>query len=461
MSVRIGRSLISGETVEKMKKLLVLQPVVNTKYDMFSPKIPVIFYKVEEFADQESIVHIPFMFAAALFGKYHNHEAEIASKYPKTNFKFTGSLRDEQPKIVEEALEQLKTKGTTTIGLPPGSGKTVLGAKLSSEFNFLTCVLFHRTTLGDQWKLTFQNFTDARVWLVGEDVPPVADVILCMDTRIVCLPQSYKDMIGMLIIDEAHAFCTPSHVEGLLSFHPKYVIAETATLIREDGMHSMIHAICGSHGVFRDISKKFTVIRVLTGVIPERKLNVRGTVDWSALVKSLFFNAIRNKIIVHLVNENRDKKILILTGMVQHVKDLCQLLRESGETSVEFMAGNKKNYQDSRILVGTIPKTGTGFDIATSALNFDGEYIQVVMLVTSFRKTSTREQTVGRGFRHSNPIVYHLVDDDTILKSHWYIAKKWYTEAGATIQDLDLRKSIRPEETEIDVSSLAIDDTED
>ncbi len=107
----------------------------------------------------------------------------------------------------------------------PGFGKTILGASLASRVKLMTVILVHREILTVQWKKTFEDFTTAKVWIVGEKNPPSeCDVIICMDTRWHLIPKFMKDACGFLIIDEAHAFCTPTHVGCLLAFHPKYMI---------------------------------------------------------------------------------------------------------------------------------------------------------------------------------------------------------------------------------------------
>ena len=121
-----------------------------------------------------------------------------------------------------------------------------------------------------------------------------------------------RDAVGFLIIDEAHAFCTPTHVGCLLAFHPKYILAETATLERDDKMELMIYAICGSHGVFRELDKPFSVVKVITNTKPVRKQNRVGGVDWHSLVQSTLFDERRNQIILDLVTTNHDKTILII-----------------------------------------------------------------------------------------------------------------------------------------------------
>ena len=50
----------------------------------------------------------------------------------------------------------------------------------------------------------------------------------------------------------------------------------------------------------------------------------------------------------------------------------------------------------------------------------------MLILVTSVKKLSTLEQSVGRVFRAEFPVVVDFVDNNSTLKSHWYQRQKWY-----------------------------------
>lgn len=433
MAVAVDRTAISSEIAEVIRKYLCLQPLEPVQYqNRFSSsetKPPVLFYIPE--ATQ---IHLPYTFAGSLLQRHLN----VERVYPSAPITFTSQLFAHQIEVEQESWNQLQIHGTTTVGLYPGFGKTVVGAKLASRAGLITCVLVTRDVLTGQWKKTFEEFTDARgkIWVVGEpNPPPFATVIICMDTRANQLPQDYRDRVGLLIIDEAHMFCTPSRVFPLLAFHPRFVVAETATLEREDGMHSMIQAICGTHGIFRHSTKPFIVTKVLTGIKPQRKMNRQGTVDWAALTRSILFHEGRNRLILSLVENNPERKILILTSIVEHAMLLYEALKSMG-IPCDYMVRNKKSYSDSRVLVGTMSKIGTGFDEATACDDYGGKRIDLVILCTSIKKHSLLEQNVGRAFRAESPTVFHLVDDDSIFKSHWCKASHWYRSRNGKFEEM-------------------------
>ena len=441
MACAIIRSSFSEKVAETIRDMLCLTPdVPNTRYQQNSRE-QVAFFRVKN-----GIVHLPFLYAASLFQTIPNDNIV----FPAVNWSFTGNLRANQVPVEAEAWSQVETKGTTTLGLYPGFGKTILGASLSSRPRpmLLTCILVHREILCGQWRKTYQTVTNARTWIVGEPNPPAQfEVIICMDTRWMHIPEQVRNAVGFLIIDEAHAFCTPGHVDCLLSFHPKYVVAETATLMRDDGMHSMIYAICGEHGVFRETNIPFTVMKITTNTKPERALNRQGGINWAALVESTLFDERRNFIICNLVLANPTRTILILTSRVDHAYLLQQQLTELN-ISCGTMVRNQNTYAECQVLIGTMSKIGTGFDQESACDNFSGRRFDTLILASSIKKYSMLVQNVGRAFRTECPTIMHLVDDDSIYTNHWYKCRKWYLMHSGTIVNHDIRNVDRPMPTE-------------
>ena len=425
MAYSVKRSTISQSNAETIRSMLCFKPdTPNNRYNRGNDPVPILFYNLE--GDN---IHLPYLFAGSLLRISPNLDVP----FPVTQLKFTGTPRENQIPVEAEAWSQLEKYGTSTLGLYPGFGKTILGAMLASRAKLMTCVLVHREILTIQWKKTFEDHTNAQVWIVGEKTPPpVCDVIICMDTRWDKIPREMRDVIGFLIIDEAHAFCTPTHVGCLLAFHPKYILAESASLERDDSLHSMIYAICGSHGVFRESTKPFNVMKIMTNTKPVRRQNRFGGIDYAHLVETTLTDQRRNKIILDIVLRNTQFKILILTSLRDHATFLNTAIEHMGVSS-DFLCGTKRGYTDSTVLVGTTSKIGTGFDPATSCPTYSGRPFDLLILVCSIKKYSMLVQNIGRVFRSEFPTVMHFVDDDSIFKNHWYKANKWYVARGGIV----------------------------
>lgn len=370
---------------------------------------------------------VPMAVGNIITGKNNN----FLLNYPSRDFNFTAELKDEQKEIVPIFIDHLKKTGSTTVCLYPGAGKTYIGSYLSSHFKHLTIIFIHLSTLLKQWISTFEKSTDAKLWIVGEKQPEYFDVIICMEERLVHIPENILKQIGTIIIDEAHCFCVPSRIPCWL-LQPKYLILLTATLKRpDDMMERMAYASAGNWNVTIKSKKPFNVYPIFTGIEAPIEKNSRGA-DWGKLVKYLLFNDERNKLILDIVyNRLLNNKFLIVSTMISHVDCLTDLCKNKN-LSVASYRGTDKSYVDSQILIGTVPKIGTGFDEAAFCESFDGKRINIMILCMTIKKLTTFEQTIGRVLRAECPDVYILIDDNNINKNHWSILKWWflnYTEA--------------------------------
>jgi hypothetical protein len=100
------------------------------------------------------------------------------------------------------------------------------------------------------------------------------------------------------------------------------------------------------------------------------------------------------------------------------------------------MAGHRKHYHDSKILIGTISKIGTGFDEQSACIDFSGERINMLILMGTTKSDTVVEQVLGRAFRADLPHIIIFVDNVQVVKRHWYVIKKWCLEHNGEIHDI-------------------------
>lgn len=446
MSVCIPKSEMTQEMRSMIQSMLFLQPEEQPQYNKMtkrfgpavSTKEPIQFYKFDQ-----DYFYIPFKFASALLKKVVNKDLSHPILADMT---FTGSLREHQVEPYKEAQEQLKKEQTTTLNLYTSFGKTVIGVSLACELKLHILVLLPRTILIKVWREAFSQHSNATVYAIGEEKEspesflaqnkPQPSVLICYEERYSKIPKEWLQNIGTLIIDEAHLIWTQSRVAPLLCTQPKYIIAETATLERTDKMEQMMIALLGVHNVCRTKSdKKYTVYKVMTGFKPNVQKTDRGT-DYNHLLEQITSNEARNRYIVReIVKKHPGKKILILTVRRGHVDALYKMCKEEGISSLDFIYGGKKTYQNCDVLIGSTV-VNTGFDEKDTAIGFDGRRIEILVLTTSIKNETTLNQAVGRSKRGEKPIVYHLIDENPTIKRHWTSNNKWYESDGATVEVL-------------------------
>jgi superfamily II DNA or RNA helicase len=443
MSVRIKRDKLTDDQIIKIRKYLCMQPKAvgffKKKRFFQQAKDPILMYHVDK---QSNEIVLPYTFGNMLLGQHINSQLS----YPIREYNFTGQLRPYQVPVAEEATNHLNNKGTTILGLYPSFGKTILAAYLASVRKGLTLVVHPIKIVEPSWKNTFEQFTTARVWVNHGNILPTEqydnyDVIITQDTQFHKLPYELLRQVKVLIVDEAHMFCVPNRVHCLLGTTPLFVIACTATLNRRDEMESIIHSVCGTEGIFKKNPKRFTVYRLATGIQTEIKLNKMGDPDWSQLVKDLSEDPLRNAMIFDMVERNIDHKIMILTWHKDHARFLKDTLEKRG-TSVDILIGNKNTYRDSRVLVGTLSKIGTGFDEQMSAVDWSGKRSNLMILTGSTKSIQNLDQFTGRVFRADFPTIVDMVDDNRICKNHWKQREKFYEdpERNGTVLWIEMKK---------------------
>jgi superfamily II DNA or RNA helicase len=395
--------------------------------------------------DDDKYIRLPYSFACKLFNKKFNldkpHIRMINDGVPE----FAIPLLDRQVPIVAEAIQQLEQHNTTTLHVFPGFGKTIMATKLCHSLGFVTLVTCTRKTLITQWYKTFCKCIPAYkdyIWIVGDQPLPaegtVPPLIICMAGRIGSIPEYIRASIGTLMVDEAHMFCTPSQVETLLYLEPKYIILQSATLNRQDGMDSMVRSVAGTHEIYRKCSVPYLFMAIETGFVPETKMNKIGSLDYSSYIRSQSESYDRNIKILDIVRVNLHKKFMILTRLKEHVKTLQTMFTQMGMVAATLF-GNQSSYSDSPILIGTIPKMGTGFDEATSCDDFQGVQSDVLILATSVKEYQLYEQLRGRVMRCNRPTVIWLLDDHGISKNHLKGLQEWITSTSGLVYKVPFR----------------------
>lgn len=437
MSVIFNLSDLGKDDSEKIVKKLTFVPQVNKflKTSKFSSSGE----HVRMFYTKDGKTRLPYRFACCYFNKIFNLDIEFPKIFTDKKDKFSGRLLDRQKEPFKEAVKYLKKYNTVTIALYPGFGKTFMGSMLSWYLNLHTCVLVHRENVGKQWVKTFQKYfslDDNEIWYVDDKVKKDAKIIICMDGRTDKIPQEMKDKIGCLIIDEAHCFCAPSKVKPLLSFSPKYTIAETATPEKDNGMHKVIQSICGVHYIQKVSTKPYHFFIIQTNL----EYDLDGSKNiYGELVTNQCGNERRNEIILDVLKNNQSYKTIIAGSRKEHCKFLKNSLEDLGLEASELY-GTIKNYKTKNILIGTGSKMGVGFDEENFCDDYDGRPSDLLLMLNTYASWAPFEQVRGRGMRTDTPNVVIFNDKHPITRKHMTQIRKWVRETNGKIIELNADK---------------------
>lgn len=430
MSILIDASKINSDFAKEIRSKLSIR-----KKDIFGypPTDDFLFWK-----KTQNNISLPFYFA-----KSRNFETKSGEPISGT---FKGSLlRTEYKNQIldaDESLKILEKEGSIILALHTGYGKTIMAAYLSCRLGRKVLVLHNRNNLETQWFKTFNEQTTLKIGIIGsskENELNEAEIIICCVQSFHKIQEEILKGIGTLVIDEAHMFCTKTGIDTFLKIQIKYIIALTATPDRADGLSEILTSMCGPNIIIRKSQKNILVYKLYTGIKAFIHKNKRGDMDWSKLTKTLAESEERNEIALSLVKGDIDvgidlknMRILILTWSKVHAHYFLEKLKDE---KVEIMAGNKNNYTNCRVLVGTISKIGVGFDEQNVCIDFDGNPLDVVFLLGSTKDENLLQQMVGR-IRQQKVIVFDFVDDIAVIKKHSKLRDKWFEKVGASFTNI-------------------------
>jgi superfamily II DNA or RNA helicase len=443
----------SEEQFKEICKMLTLIPIskeaeAKAKWNFGKSKIPVKqkehvpMFQID-YIDGKAYLRVPFRFGCGMLKKLVNRDKE----FPKVEYNFAGTLRDYQISIVQEAYLQLYSYGSTTLNVYTGAGKTYMSAYLLSQTKSICCVIMSLQTLINSWYNTFvSSFPDLkeRIWIVGQGpIPKDVAIMICMDGRVDKIPEDIKRQVGTLIFDEMHLLTTISKVPALLALEPKYIIACSATLERDDGLEVMAHSILGTHGITRLSQKPFKFYKVNTGIKIPEEMGAQGVINYSAFVNTQADDIERNVMAINIISGNPGRKFFLYCKTKKHVDNLSYLCNHYG-IEHDTLYGNKKKFLDKNVLIFSVSKTGTGFDLSAALGDaFSGKNPDVLILMTTIKSIPKLKQVLGRVLRSENSHFILLLDSNNVCKKHYRETKGMIVDSKGIIQEIDYDSSVR------------------
>lgn len=429
MAIRIPRESIPPETRKRIAADLWLEETAFTQ--------GVEKRTVQCFLVDGAYIRLPHVYGMRLFPEISRGELS-REEICATTMRFRGSLLQEenrdQKTVAAEAWNHLMGTGSVLLNAFPGFGKTMLFTAIVCRLGVKAVVVCTQDRLIDQAMQTFRETTDARLCklsLVKDAVSPEeweeADVFFTTEKSCHKLGV-YLDRIGTLVVDECHEFCSPTRVATLLSLRPRYVIACSASLQwKKDGLENAIWFFTGKRQtVTRKIGKRFYVMRYncSNNIYPTQTRS--GKLDYADYIRRLHADARLMDELMEMISKNIHRhKILVLVKNVDFVDRIRdQIVQRGIHPSPSVLRGTVRIYRDSRILIGTFSKIGTGFDPKSDG--WDGVHFDMLMLVDSTRTTGLLEQLYGRVFRASLPIVVNWVYNNPIARGHFNAHVDWY-----------------------------------
>jgi hypothetical protein len=411
---------------------------LTIRFPVSLEKRPLITYM----SDSSGNLVCPFFYGLNLVKEFNMIELSDVER-PTVDMEFKADLWDNQEKVIKKALSHINEHRTVIMSAYTGAGKTRMSAYIACHLKLLTMIVIVNKTLLDQWINDLGVTTNAIIRLVdltkdsyyqfGKKLPESPDhydIILCMIGRIKKVEPSILDIVGLLVMDEAHTFCSPEGIKSIMRVHPSHILQCTATPDRDDGCTKFLYLISGQHKVITYKSGLVTVRIIKTSFKPVSERQPHSfRIDWTKAKQSLYNNNNRNRLAVDLVTrwvtKDSPERTIILVDEIEHGLELVKMFEERGVT-VSKILGTKVNfkktpYEPRQVLVATHHKVGAGFDEA----NFMKPEIRArgfaplarMLILFSGKQVYKWIQCVGR-IRSNNSDISYFYDDSNTLRDH-------------------------------------------
>jgi superfamily II DNA or RNA helicase len=354
-------------------------------------------------------------------GVKHGMKPRKKKEFPIIQVDFYGQLRETQLEVCQNVLRQMKDHKSCLLSLHVGWGKSYFAIWLAHHYQLKTLIIVNRMVLAKQWVGVIESVITAprvKILMAKVDVSQVDFGIV----NITNIPKMDLSSFGTIVCDEAHLLISKTMYRNLFYLQPRYLIGLTATPYRSDGLGVLLDYFFGENRIERKLERVHTVKIIHTGIQLDYSLNHEGGIDWNSILNSQAEHVQRNQLIASIVEDNPQNTFLILVKRIAHGETLMRLLSTLGISCTHLLGTSTQFDENARVLVATTSKCGVGFshpklDALIVASDIEAYFIQYL----------------GRVFRTETvqPIIFDLVDANSVMKTHFRSRKKVYNQVGA------------------------------
>lgn len=407
---------------------------------------------IKAYKEEDGYLCIPRVHGSMIFSDYSDMvDDNTALPDEPIDIEFTKELWDgegdlpNQKKCYEKFFKEVvaKNKLGGIIKAPPGSGKTVLGARLIAEVDLPTIVLVHKDFLMRQWEERLVEFTTLEKEDIGrihqDKVQYDRPVVLGMMQTIMQDSRSYPDEVtrsfGLTVIDEVHVAGARKLSDSVTTFPSRFKAGLSATPDRKDGLMDVVRGHIGYvQSSINEYQLKPKVYRIVLPQFPRIK-RLNDDIPIETMKTELTKCGKRNYIVQQLLNKAIDngRKILVLTDRLAHVDELIETTKANvdDDVSIGKYVGDMKEREQKRseqcdVIIGTSSKAKEGLDIP----DLDCMFLTI--------PRADVRQMVGRTLRSQpgkdQPIVVDFIDQHDYCQN---VARKrhdFYQDQGFDVE---------------------------
>ena len=320
-----------------------------------------------------------------------------------------------------------------------------------------TLVVVHKTFLQNQWYDRIKEFTDCKIGLIRQKKVDVEnkDIVIAMLQSISMI--DYDDSIfkdfGLVIFDEVHHTGSRVFCNSLKKLCTRYTLGLSATLYRNDGLTKVIKWYLGEV-IYKEERKNDIQVNVKSiyfkskdPLFKEKKRWINGGIKADMVKMITNFCKVKDKNnlfkdIIRALRHQKDRKILFLSGRIEHLENMKKLVDEDikldeknglldiGEQTTSLYIGKMKEYElndavEADIIFASIAMAEEGLDIP-----------QLNTLIFGCTKKSI-EQCVGRILRKkdSDKLIIDVIDNISRFINQGNSRKKFYKKNKYLIEE--------------------------
>ncbi|MEN5387140.1 DEAD/DEAH box helicase family protein [Aliarcobacter skirrowii] len=310
-------------------------------------------------------------------------DERVFEKIETKSVKYT--LRPEQ----EDAIKEILKSQESICVAPPGFGKTLLGAKIFELRAVKTLIIVNKNMLLDQWISRFVDYFGYKksdIGYLGKGQNRLnGNIDVATMQSLNNSPLLIKNYT-QVIVDECHHIPALTFEQIVKNFKGTYILGLSATPRRKDELDPILYQQLG------DISYEYKKPKTHTNILKVIKTDfVSSSDNYSTIIGELVTNDNRNRQIVDVIKEYKDRKTLLLSDRIEHLNLLENILKEQkidfvsvhGSQNKKEQVQNMQKVKTSSLILATSSFFGEGIDfphlntiIFATPISFYGRLIQ-------------------------------------------------------------------------------------
>lgn len=312
-------------------------------------------------------------------------------------------LREEQRVVYNEVDD------TVFINALVGWGKTFTALHLAHKFGQKTLVITHTAALRDQWAEEVEVLFGIKPGIIGGGELDYEDhfITIANVQTLVKHSVSLSKEFGTVILDEAHHCPATTFATIIDSFHARYRIALSGTMVRKDQKHIVFRDYFGSHVVKPPQSNTLTPqVKII-----KPGITLKPGATWVEKINELTQDDDYRRFIASVALTQMDKghSVLVIADRVEFLEKVSEYV---GDESVLVVGGSDledRQKAKEQLLSGEKKCICGSRQIFSEGISVN--ILSCVILAVPMSNDSLLEQIVGRIMRiHEGKLTPLVVD---------------------------------------------------